>query len=101
MKKVSVFLVSMFLVSCSNKKQEVDLIIHNAVIYTVDSAFSVKEAMAIKDGKIIETGSNEQILNSYSAKDVNDVGGKTIFPGFIDAHCHFLSYGMGLQQVDL
>jgi predicted amidohydrolase YtcJ len=100
-KNFFLFLVCVFLVSCSNKKQEVELIVHNAVIYTVDSSFSIQQAMAIKDGKIIETGSNEQILNSYSAKETKDIEGKTIFPGFIDAHCHFLSYGLGLQQVDL
>src|SRR5688572_11154131 len=93
--------VSYFVFSCSTKKQEADLIIHNAVIYTVDSSFSVQQAMAIKDGKIIETGSNEQILDHYTAKEINDVGGKSVFPGFIDAHCHFLNYGLGLQQVVL
>lgn len=101
MKNVLLFIVLCLVVSCSSKKQEVDLIIHNAVIYTVDSAFSVQQAMVIKDGKIIETGSNEQILNSYSAKETKDIQGKIIFPGFIDAHCHFLSYGLGLTQVDL
>jgi predicted amidohydrolase YtcJ len=90
-----------FLYSCSPKKQEADLIIHNAVIYTVDSSFSIQQAIAIKDGKIIETGSNEQILNTYSAKETNDLGGKVVFPGFIDAHCHFLGYGLGLQKIDL
>jgi predicted amidohydrolase YtcJ len=95
------FLVPVFLVSCSSKKQEVDLILHNGLIYTVDSSFSVKEAMAIKDGKIIETGSNEQILDHFTAKEINDVRGKVVFPGFIDAHCHFLNYGLGLKQVDL
>ena len=70
---VLLFLVSWFLVSCSAKKQEVDLIIHNANIYTVDSSFRIQQAMAIKDGKIIETGSNEQILNSYSAKEIKDI----------------------------
>jgi hypothetical protein len=95
------FLVSWFLVSCSEKKSEADLIIHNATIYTIDSVFSIQQAMAIKDGKIIETGSNEQILDKYISKEINDIGGKTVFPGFIDAHCHFLSYGLGLQQVDL
>jgi predicted amidohydrolase YtcJ len=94
-------LSSYFLYSCTPPKKEADLIIHNAVIYTVDSAFSIQQAMAIKDGKIIETGSNEQILNSYSAKETKDIQGKTIFPGFIDAHCHFLGYGLGLQQIDL
>lgn len=100
-KIVLLFNVCLFFVFCGNKKQEADLIIHNAVIYTVDSAFSIQQAMAVKDGKIIETGSNEQILNSYSAKETKDIEGKTIFPGFIDAHCHFLGYGLGLQKVDL
>ena len=100
-KSFYLILYTFILYSCSSKKQEADLIIHNAVIYTVDSAFSIQQAMAIKDGKIIETGSNEQILNSYSAKETKDIEGKTIFPGFIDAHCHFLSYGLGLQKVDL
>jgi len=101
-RKLFILILSSYLLySCSTPKKEADLIIHNASIYTVDSSFSVQQAMAIKDGKIIETGSNEQILNSYSAKETNDIGGKTIFPGFIDAHCHFLNYGLGLTQVDL
>lgn len=94
-------LSSLVLLACSTKKQEVDLLIHNAVIYTVDSSFSVQQAMAVKDGKIIETGSNEQILNAYTAKEIKNIEGNAIFPGFIDAHCHFLNYGLGLQKVDL
>ena len=81
----------LFISSC-NSKSAVSLIVHHARIYTVDSSFSIAEAMAINDGKIIETGSNETILNKYQSDSVTDAAGKTIFPGFIDAHCHFTGY---------
>lgn len=89
------------LFSCNTSKVESDLIIMNATIYSVDSTFTVHEAMAIKDGKIIEIGSNELIHNNYTSKDILDLKGKFVYPGFIDAHCHFYGYGMGLGQVDL
>jgi len=95
------FTLSFIFFACSTPKQEVDLIIHNATIYTVDSSYSVQQAMAIKDGKIIETGSNEVILKKFTAKEMNDASGKFIFPGFIDAHCHFYGYGKGLQELTL
>lgn len=96
-----IFAVLLFFASCKTPKQDCDLIIHSATIYTVDSSFSVQQAMAIKDGKIIETGKNEIILNKYKAQDIQDLTGKIVFPGFIDAHCHFYGYGKGLQEVDL
>lgn len=57
--------------------------------------------MAVKDGKILYVSSNEDVLENYSAKEVRDEEGKAIFPGFIDAHCHFYGYGKGLNEVDL
>lgn len=94
-------LLFVLIYSCKPVKQECDLIIHHATVYTVDSNFTIHEAIAIKDGKIIETGSNETILNKYTSKEINDLTGKFVFPGFIDAHCHFYGYGKGLQEVDL
>jgi predicted amidohydrolase YtcJ len=87
--------------SCSYKSIEVDLIVHNATIYTVDEQFSVAEAMAIKNGEIIEIGAERAIMNRYKAKDVLDAKKKYIYPGFIDAHCHFLGYGLGLKRVSI
>jgi predicted amidohydrolase YtcJ len=46
------------LFSCSQKKEMVDLIIHHAKICSVDSTFTFYEAMAIKNGKIVEIGKN-------------------------------------------
>jgi predicted amidohydrolase YtcJ len=86
---------------CGNAKIKADLIVHHARIYTVDSAFTITEAMAVKDGKILATGANDKILNAYSADSVTDAGGKAMYPGFIDAHAHFLGYGRGLFEVGL
>ncbi|RTL58330.1 MAG: amidohydrolase [Sphingobacteriales bacterium] len=88
------------LFSCSSKKQA-DTILHHGVVYTVDDKFSVAEAIAVKDGKIVAVGTNNDILKQYEAKEVIDLGGKTVFPGFIDAHAHFWGYGMGLQECNL
>lgn len=90
------------LVSCnSNSKTEADLMVFNAKIYTVDSTFSTAEAFVVKDGKFLEVGTAEALEDKYDFKEKLDAGGKTILPGFIDAHAHF--YGLGLQQqkVDL
>ncbi|MDO9000007.1 MAG: amidohydrolase [Bacteroidota bacterium] len=102
LKNVFILLVAIsFLNSCTTEKSKVDLIIHNAVIYSVDSSFSIHQAMAIRDGKIVELNSNEVIFKKFDCKEKRDLKGKAVFPGFIDAHCHFLGYGMGLQQVNL
>lgn len=74
---------------------------YNAKIYTVDEQFSVKEAMVVIDGKIIATGPSAQLKNEFVAKATLDANDKFIYPGFIDAHAHFLRYGLDLQIVDL
>ena len=91
---------SVLLLSCSTKIQ-VDLLVYNATIYTVDSSFSITEAMAVRDGKIVETGKTSDLQNKYDAKENLDAQGKFIYPGFIDAHAHFVSYGQSLSTVDL
>lgn len=78
-----------------------DLLVHNAVIYTVDSLFTVQQAMVIKDGKILETGTYQQLKNKYNAAEELDTKGEFIFPGFNDAHAHFVGYALSLKTVDL
>jgi predicted amidohydrolase YtcJ len=85
--------------ACS--KPQADLVVFNAKIYTVDSAFSVFEAMAVKDGKVLALGSSEAIKKQYSSAETLDVGGKTIYPGFIDAHAHFFGYAESLNTASL
>ena len=81
----------MLLSSCLNTNKA-SLIVYNAKIYTIDSSFNQVEAMAIKDGKIVATGTTESILKQFEADSMIDAMGNTIFPGFIDAHCHFTGF---------
>ncbi len=100
MKNLFIFIIILFFASCKNA-DKADTIIHHAVIYTVDAAFTIAEAMAMKDGKIIAVGTNDFILKTYAAKEMIDAAGKSVYPGFIDAHAHFLAYGKGLFEVQL
>lgn len=86
--------------SC-NSRQPAGLLIYNAKIYTVDSVFTIDEAMAVKNGKIVAVGKNDELLKRYKADSMINAKGMPVFPGFIDAHAHFLGYGRGLFDVDL
>ncbi len=101
MQKSILLLITIILFSSCQERIEADLVVYNANIYTVDDTQPKAEAVAIKDGKFIGVGSNEEIIRAYATTDTIDANGKTIIPGLIDAHCHF--YGLGLQQqkVDL
>ena len=90
----------LFFLSCQQQEQ-VDLIVTNANVYTVNESFDNAEAFAIKDGKFVDIGSTEAIISKYQASNMVDVQGQTIVPGFIDAHCHFLTLGQLQQQVNL
>src|SRR6516165_5098268 len=65
----------------------VDLILFNGKIVTVDDAFSIREAIVIKDGRIVALGGNE-LRNRYSAAHSIDLRGRTVIPGFHDTHIH-------------
>ncbi len=93
--------ILMILTSCHGDRASVDLIIQNAVIYTADSSFSIQSAMAISDGKIVEVGDNVLINEKYHADSVLDAEGKFIYPGFVDAHCHFYGYSLLSRYADL
>ena len=66
MRLFTILTLSIFLSACMTKI-DVDLIVHNANIYTVDETVSVQQAMAIQGESIIEIGPEHQILNKYSA----------------------------------
>lgn len=100
MRILSTILLIAFLTSCY-QSEKADLIIHNATIYSCDEAFQTYEAMAIKDGKIIQMGPEREILNGYQCDEVIDLEKAPVFPGFHDAHCHFEGYALTLSEVDL
>ena len=96
----SFFVLCLLFTSCKFR-EKVTLLVHHANIYTVDKTFSTAEAMAIRDGKIIAVGSNDDLLKKYEGEETLDAGGKAIFPGFIDAHCHFTGYATDKWKCDL
>jgi predicted amidohydrolase YtcJ len=66
-----------------------DLIVHHGKVVTVDKDFAVREAMAVKDGRIVSVGGNDEVLATKTARtELLDLGGKTVLPGLIDSHVH-------------
>lgn len=98
-----IVLVSVVLatVASCQTQQKADLLLIHGKIYTVDSAFTRAEALAVKDGKILAVGSDAEIQKNYSSAETVDLGGKAVYPGFIDAHGHFVEYGSALFTATL
>lgn len=92
-----------FLVACnsSGQSEHIDALLINAKVYTVDSNFTVAEAVAINQGKIVGVGTANDLINKYSADSVYDMDSAIIYPGFIDAHCHFFYYGKTSVELNL
>jgi len=101
MKQISLLILLSIIITGCYQGQDADMIIHNAKIYSCDKGFNVYEAMAIRDGKIIQMGPEREILNGYDCDNIIDAELQAIYPGFYDAHCHFLSYAKTLEQVNL
>jgi len=69
--------------------EEADLILHHGRIVTVDKAFSIHEAIAVKDGRIVLTGSNDEVLKLRGENTASvDLAGKMMLPGLMDSHTH-------------
>ena len=70
-----------------------DLIVHHAKVITVDAKFSVAEAIAIKNGRIIALGSDEEVFKlAESGKTrIIDAEGHPVLPGLYDSHVHLLA----------
>ncbi len=95
-----VFLFSTLMISC-DEKEVIDLLVINAKVYTVDDSFSTAEAFAVNEGRFVATGTTAELQEKYEPVRTVDAGGKTIYPGLIDAHAHFYRFGLQLQTVDL
>ncbi len=95
-----IILFSILLIACGGRDSSLpeaaktniaDWVLTNGQILTVDLDFSIVEAMAIKDGLILATGSTEEIMKYASADSkITNLEGQTIVPGLIDNHMHFV-----------
>src|SRR5687767_6398588 len=68
---------------------DADLIVHRARVVTVDARFSIAEALAVADGKILAVGTEDDVTKHKGPKTiVINAGGKTVLPGLMDSHVH-------------
>ena len=77
------------------QRTEPELILHNGNIWTVDSLLPRAQAVAISAGRFTAVGSNEDVLHLATGRSRKiDLGGKTVLPGFNDAHSHPVESGV-------
>lgn len=104
MKNISIItLISLLLYSCSfSPENTADQVFTNGIIYTVDESAPKAEAVAVKDGMILEVGTDEEI-KAFIGKEtkVIDLAGKTMTPGFIESHAHLMGIGYNKLDIDL
>ena len=82
-------LAILVLIACSAERPQADLILTNGKIITVDSNFSLAEAVAIKDGRFLEVGEERTVLAlAGDSTLIIDVKGRTVIPGLNEGHAH-------------
>jgi predicted amidohydrolase YtcJ len=80
----------------------VDLIVHNAVVFTGEPSHETAEAVAVRANQILRVGSNREVVRLQRPQTVMiDAKGATVLPGFNDAHLHLVEGGLSLEEVDL
>jgi len=79
-----------------------DLILVGGTVITVDAEVPDGEAVAIRDGRILAVGTDDEIRAlAGSGTEVVELAGRTVIPGFIEGHGHFLGHGQALMTLDL
>jgi predicted amidohydrolase YtcJ len=81
---------------------QADLVLYNGDIHTMDTATPRAQAIAIAGNRVLAVGSDAEMRALLATKgEAVDLRGRTVVPGFTDAHLHFMSYGLSLKEIDL
>jgi predicted amidohydrolase YtcJ len=81
---------------------EADLVIQDGTVATVDKDFTLEEAVAVTNGKIVYTGSRESVQKYIGRRTrVINVEGGLVLPGLVDAHAHMNSYSQALTSLNI
>ena len=78
-----------------------DLAIYSSRIFTGDPRKPWVEALGIRDGIITALGDNEEVRTACPRAEAVELPGRLVTPGLVDAHTHFVAFGLSLGQVDL
>ena len=97
-KLITIFVLMTTLYSCGEKP---DVIYKNAKIYTLNSTNDIADAIAIKDGKILEVGKGQDLESKYKADDVVDLKGAVVLPGLIDTEGSIVEFSKNMNYIDL
>jgi hypothetical protein len=76
------------------------VVYHNATVYTADAAAPTAQAFAVRDGRFVAVGAADVPAVGPGVSHV-DAGGRTVVPGFVDAHAHLHELGRALRRADL
>ncbi|MDX1909178.1 MAG: amidohydrolase [Bacteroidia bacterium] len=91
-----------FCSGCTSRTEEASLVLVNGNIYTLDPKQPRVEAVAVRDGEIVWTGTSAQAQTWMGTRtQVLDLGGRTVVPGLTDAHAHLMGIGQGARILDL
>jgi predicted amidohydrolase YtcJ len=106
MKKLLLILLALVIASTvflqiASRKRTADMLVVNAVVYTADESMPKAEAFAVRGSRIVAVGTTQDIQNQYTSQNVIDAQGKTVLPGFIDAHAHVMGLGQSLYELNL
>ncbi len=96
-KSLLIISLVMLLTSCSKSPITVYT---NGKIYTLDGKNTIVEAMAVQSGKILETGSNNDIKKKFEGNEIIDLKGKPVIPGFIDMEGSLVEFGKNLNFIN-
>jgi predicted amidohydrolase YtcJ len=95
------FVLSTLTLGCAPPRQNVELILHNGAVYTMNAARPQVQAIAIDARRIVALGSDEEISHAYRGQVDVDLKGQMVLPGFHDAHMHPVHGGIELAQCNL
>ena len=99
--RLKLIIIGIIFMSCTNTKTA-DLVIVGGKVATVDTDFSITEAVVVKNDKIIFVGTNEDAKGYIGSKTkVIELNGELVLPGLIDSHGHLTGYGKSLEHIDL
>jgi len=82
-------------------QRNVSMLMVNGVIHTLDEHQPVAEAVAVRGDRIVAVGTTDELRGRFTVDKVIDLGGRPVYPGFIDSHAHLESLGAALMEVNL